>query len=224
MEQRTPIARNYRWFVFVITLGYFFYQFVATDLSIFGWQFRFLTNWALAASTLSAWFMLSLSMGWSDKRREVCASVTLVVNATVVLMYWKIYLQDPSLFYGDGDSAVWFQEYFIHGLGPLLQAIDALFILGVFNRIGRVVPGVIAVPILYVAWIEGVLRPINETPVGSVTTGLPYLFLNDMEPAGRITFYITTTVTMVVLMLIAWGLSALLRRLRLSPPAAPQSP
>ncbi len=223
MEQRTPFARTYRWFVFLITLGYFFYQFAATDLAVFGWQFRFLTNWALAASTVSAFFMLRLAMGWSDQRHEVWASVTLVVNATVVLMYWKIYLEDPSLFYGDGNPIIWYQEYFLHGLGPLLQAIDALFILGVFQKMRQTALGVFAVPITYIAWIELVLRPVNETPVGSVTTGLPYLFLNNMELPARANFYITTTITMLVLMLIAWGLSALLRRLRLSPSAAPQS-
>lgn len=224
MEQRTSFARGYRWFVLAITLFYFINQFFATDLSIFGWQFRFLTIWALTASLISAFFMVRLAMGWSDKRHEVWASVTLVVNATVVLMYWKIYLQDPALFYGQGDGPVWYREYFLHAAGPVLQTIDALFILGVFQRMKQTVACVIAVPIAYVAWIEFALRPLNDTPSGDVTSGLPYLFLNDMGVSGRINFYITTTVSMLVLMLIFWGLSALLRRLRLSPSTAPQSP
>ena len=224
MEQRTPFARGYRWFVLGVTLFYFINQFFATDLSIFGWQFRFLTIWALTASLVSAFFMVRLAMGWSDARHEVWASVTLVMNATVVLMYWKIYLQDPALFYADGESPVWYREYFLHAAGPMFQAIDALFILGVFQRMKQTVVYVLAVPLAYIAWIEFALRPMNETPMGEVTSGLPYLFLNDMEPSGRINFYITTTITMFVLMLMFWGLSALLRRLRLSPSVAPQSP
>lgn len=213
-------VKTYRWAVLVVTLYYFLYRFFQTDLSVFGWQFRFLTIWALTASLVSAWNMVRLSMGWSDNRHETWASVTLVMNATVVLMYWKIYLQDPALFYGDGSAPIWHQEYFLHALGPALQAIDALLILGVFTRIRSIILPVLAVPLAYVSWIEFALRPLNETPSGSVTSGLPYLFLNDMEVDGRIQFYITTVITMVVLALICWGIAAGLRALRLAPQPA----
>ena len=210
--ETTPI-RAYRWFVFLITLGYFTYRMYDADPAYFGMQFRFLTIWALTLSTISAWLMLRQSMGWSAARHEVLASVTLVVNATVVLMYWKIYLEDPALFYGaDGDPSPWHQEYFLHGLGPALQAFDALLVLGVFRPIKRIALWVLAVPVLYIGWIEWIVRPLNVKPVGEVTNGLPYLFLNNLDVSGRLTFYGTTIVTMLVLMLVLWGLAALIRR------------
>lgn len=224
MRDRSRVAICYRWAVFLITLGYFLYRFPEATPGYFGAQFRFLTVWALTASTISAWFMLRLSMGWSTARREVFAAVTLVLNATVVLMYWKIYFEDPSLFYGDtGEPGPWHQEYFLHAVGPLLQAIDAFFILGVFRRLRPVVAWMAVVPLAYIVWIEAVVSPMNVKPVGSVTTGLPYLFLNNMEFAGRSVFYITTIATMLILMLICWALAAGFRRLSLSPPGVAQS-
>ncbi|MEM9433335.1 MAG: hypothetical protein AAGA12_05385 [Pseudomonadota bacterium] len=208
----TPVVA-YRWFVFCITLGYFLYRFVDTAPGYFGAQFRFLTVWALTASTISAWLMLRLSMGWSQSRHEVFASVCVVMNATVVLMYWKIYLTDPALFYGaDGRQNAWHQEYFIHGLGPLLQAIDAFLILGVFRPIRKIIGIVILIPVAYILWVELLVHPLNDAPVGRVTAGLPYRFLNNMEVFDRMGFYITTVVTMLALMFAAWVLAWLLRR------------
>ncbi|NNK79429.1 MAG: hypothetical protein HKP40_12040, partial [Litoreibacter sp.] len=77
MQSSTPVL-TYRWFVFLITLGYFLYRFIETPSGYFGAQFRFLTVWALTASTLSAWFMLRLSMAWSTWRAESFASITVV--------------------------------------------------------------------------------------------------------------------------------------------------
>ena len=220
--QHSSTIHTYRWFVFLITLGYFLYRFIDQPAGYFGAQFRFLTIWALTASTLSAWFMLRLSMGWSGRRHEVFASMTVVLNATVLLMYWKIYFTDPALFYGDGEGPVWHQEYFLHGLGPALQMIDAFFILGVFTRLKATALAVLVMPLAYVAWIEFLVHPLNDRPIGDVTTGLPYLFLNNMEVPARLTFYATTVGSMLVLFVIgatlAWALRTFSRR------GAPQSP
>ncbi|NNK79175.1 MAG: hypothetical protein HKP40_10730, partial [Litoreibacter sp.] len=149
---------------------------------------------------------------WSTWRAESFASITVVLNATVVLMYWKIYLKDPALFYGtDGSPGAWHQEYFIHGLGPLLQMIDAFFILGVFRPIKRVLSGIVFVPVVYIFWIEALVQPMNIKPEGSVTTGLPYRFLNNMDLGGRGEFYVTTIGTMLALTAAAWFLAWLLR-------------
>lgn len=197
--QSTPILA-YRIFTLAVTAFYFCFLFTSSDLSTFGWQFRFLTVWGLTASLVSAWFMLRLSLGWSDTRHEVWASVTVVLNATVVLMYWKIYFTDPALFYGDdGGPDILHQEYFLHALGPALQMFDAFFLLGVFRRIKATALGVLCLPVVFIIWAEGIVQPLNDTPVGSVTTGLPYLFLNDMQPAQRMSFYATTVVTMLAL-------------------------
>lgn len=219
MSQTTTGIQTFRIVVFGLTFGMLVFQCVTDEWTHLGGPFRHLTIWGLTASTLSAWFMLQLSMGWSSVRREVFASVTVVLNLTVLLMYWKIYFEDPSLFYGaDGAPAPWYEEYFLHGLGPGMQIFDALFLLGVFTRMKAVTAWVIALPVLYLSWIEFVIRPLNSDPVGSVTAGLPYLFLNNLDVAGRAMFYLTTTLTMLVLMLLAWGFAALIRRVRPSSP------
>lgn len=223
MDQSAPALRTIRWGIFLLTASFFAFKLFTANWEFFGAHFRFLTIWALTFSALSSWFMLQLSMGWTTARREVFASVTVVLNLTVVLMYWKIYFEDPSLFYGaDGQPGPWYEEYFLRALGPALQVFDALFLLGTFSRIKPIAVSVTALPIAYLIWIEFVIRPLNDGPVGSVTTGLPYLFLNNMDVSGRAMFYLTTTITMLVLMLIAWALAALIRKIRPAPLATSQ--
>jgi hypothetical protein len=224
MTVTSSSVRTFRWAVFLITLGYFIYRFFDTDPDQFGAQFRLLTVWGLTASTLSAWFMLQYSMGWSTRQYQIFASVTVVLNATVVLMYWKIYFQDPSLFYGaDGQPRAWHQEYFLHAVGPALQIFDAFFILGAFRVFRGLIGYIMAVPVAYIVWIELLVRPMNDTPVGSVTTGLPYLFMNDMDVSERATFYGTTVATMFILFLISWTIAWALRKVVRRPSDAPRS-
>ena len=222
MTQTSTPVRVYRVITFALCVFYFLYLFYTSNKDAFGWQFRYLTVWGLTASVISAWFMLRLSMGWSTARQEVWASMTAVLNATVVLMYWKIYFTDPALFYGDGGGPEHLhQEYYLHAIGPSLQIVDALFILGAFSKLRRTCLAVAAVPILYVAWIEGILHKVNVTPEGSVTNGLPYLFLNDMDMSARLGFYGTTIVTMLMLFAVGAALSWVLRRIGFSPEGQP---
>lgn len=216
MDQTSSAVRRFRTVVFVLTAGMLLYKITTVSWEQFAGPFRFLTIWGLTASTISAWFMLRLSMGWSASRREVFASVTVVLNLTVLAMYWKIYLEDPTALYRDGNEPQpWYDEYFLHGLGPALQIFDALVILGAFTKLRQTFAVVLALPIFYISWMELVLRPLNSKPSGSVTSGLPYPFLNDLILVpGRLTFYITTVVTMLVLAAIAAGMAWLIRRSR----------
>ena len=43
---------------------------------------------------------------------------------------------------------------------------------------------------LYVLWSEAFVQSFNDAPVGSVTSGLPYPFLNSMEWPERAEFYL----------------------------------
>ena len=61
--------------------------------------------------------------------------------------------------------------------------------------------------------IEFYSRPLYDAPKGSVTSGLPYPFLNDMIVNERLVFYATTVVTTLIFFGIAWALAAGLRRL-----------
>ncbi len=213
MDQRARSVLIYRWIVFALVLGYWIYQFhqMLDPTKGFGWQFRYLTIWALTASLLSAGAVLRLSMGWSDRRPETLAGVAAVMNAMVVYLYWRLYLADPANV-NDGAPILWWQEYYLHGLGPLLQWIDAFLILGVFRRPGPVVRGLFLVVLAYVGWAELVVQPTNARPLGEVTSGLPYPFLNNMGFAGRVEFYATSFVMALGLVAVGWGITRIGRR------------
>ena len=72
----------------------------------------------------------------------------------------------------------------------------------------------------YVAWAELVLQPLNTWPSGTVTSGLPYRFLNSLEWPDRAVFYGTNLAVGVAILLayasIAWGV-----RRRFPVPVAP---
>ena len=206
-----PVTQ-YRWAVFVLALGYFFYQFTQTDLSAFGWQFRFLTIWGLTANLIAAWLMLRLVLGRSKKTYNPFISATVVLGAVVVFMYWKLWFINPALVNSDGPI-VWYQEYYLHALGPLLMMIDAFFILGAFRRILPTLGCMLAIFIGYIAWVEILVRPLNSFPVGTAENGLPYPFLNDMVLNDRLVFYATTIATAVVFMLIGWVISKIIVRI-----------
>lgn len=213
MDQRSPAVVAYRWFVFLLVLGYWIYQFnqMLDPTKGFGWQFRYLTIWALTASLLSAFAVLRLSMGWTDRRPEILAGVAVVMNVMVVYLYWKLFLADPANV-NDGSPILWWQEYYLHGLGPLLQWIDAFLILGVFRRPWPVVGALLAVILVYVGWSELVIQPANARPVGSVTSGLPYPFLNNLEFSGRLVFYATSAASAMIVVAAAWALNRFILR------------
>lgn len=217
MEQ-SPSVKYYRWTVFLIASFYFCYGFANTDHSLVGWQYRFLTNWALAMSTLSAFFMLQRSLGRRKGRHEVFASATVVVNFMVVLLYWKIYFADPTQFYVDGIRTIplW-QEYYLHLAGPILQWIDALFILGTFRKFKKTLGLCVGITLSYLVWTELVVGTFNTTPAGSVTSGLPYRFLNNLEFADRAVFYAQNVLVAVVMVFVFTGIAWGLRKLLLAP-------
>ncbi|MGB0505475.1 MAG: hypothetical protein ACPGGK_04695 [Pikeienuella sp.] len=206
--------RSYRAIVLALALGYWIYRFFDTNLDAFGWQFRFLTIWGMTANLLVAIAMMRLSLGLTEKRHETFVSVSAVLGMMVVYLYWQLYFIDPKLVSGDGGPSVWHQEYYFHLVGPLLMWIDAFLILGVFTRILRVLTGLLVLIAAYVLWIEIGVGPMNDAPVGSVTSGMPYPFLNDMDLGARMMFYAQTCGTGLLFMCLGWGLSALLRRTR----------
>jgi len=70
----------------------------------------------------------------------------------------------------------------------VLQWIDVLAIKRGFRRVGAVAVWLGVAVLAYLGWSEFVVAPLNDAPVGTVTAGLPYPFLNDMDPAARLAF------------------------------------
>jgi len=214
MAQNTSSAvTTYRWFVFILVLGYWLYEFVTTSHDAFGWQFRFLTIWGLTANLNVAALMLRYSLGRSQKTYNSFVSASVVLGAIVVFMYWKLYFTDPALVNGNGGLP-WYQEYYLHAGTQVLMMIDAFLILGVFRRVLRTFFAMLTIFIAYIVWIEVWVGPRNSLPVGDVTTGLPYPFLNDMAQPDRMVFYATTIGTAIVFLGIGWGISFIIKRLR----------
>ena len=73
-----------------------------------------------------------------------------------------------------------------------------VFINNSFKQIWRGLAVILGICVLYILWSELVTGPLNRTPEGRVTQGLPYPFLNDMTIKERIIFYATTMVTGLV--------------------------
>lgn len=211
MEQTAPI-RLYRWIVFLAAAGY-----LANSVLTSSWDpggpFRYLTIWALVLSLFVAARVLMISYNRSNRRFDALVSATAVVNAMVVFLYWRLYFADPTSVTNDGELGAFWLEIYMHGLGPLLMWIDAIFINRVFRRIWSGALVLIGIVLAYVAWAELFVQRFNDSPVGSVTTGLPYPFLNNLEFAGRSVFYGTNVVVALILLFAFGAVAWVVRRL-----------
>ncbi len=66
-------------------------------------------------------------------------------------------------------------------------------------------------------WTELVVGTFNTTPAGSVTSGLPYRFLNNLEFADRAVFYAQNVLVAVVMVFVFTGIAWGLRKFLLAP-------
>ena len=200
---QTKVILYYRFICFILALGYWLYQFFVANYESFGIQFRFLTIWGLTAALISTSLLFLNILKKNEERFFAFLSATAVLNAMVVFLYWKLYFIDPKLVNYSG-SINWFQEYYLHLLGPILIIFDALLINNSFRQIGEGVFLALLICISYILWSEIVTGPLNSQPVGKVTMGLPYPFLNDLVLKERIIFYFTTILTGLSFYLGGW--------------------
>ncbi|MEL6099674.1 MAG: hypothetical protein AAFR68_00010 [Pseudomonadota bacterium] len=201
----------WRWIVFLLGAGYCIDQILFGSYSGFGGPFRYLTIWALFLSFYSASRMLALTEQRITQRHEVTAICAAVLNVMVVYLYWRLFLQDPTLVNGE-TANVWYREYYLHGLGPMLQIIDALFVARVFRRVQRAILPLLGLIGVYVVWSELLVGPLNDSPKGTVTNGLPYPFLNSMELSERAVFYVANVGVALTLLLCFAALGWLIYR------------
>lgn len=165
-----------------------------------GGPLRYLTIWALVGSSFIAFRVLLISLGRSDKRFDALVAAFAVVNAMVVFLYWRLFFADPNNVRQDGELGVWWREYYLHGLGPLLMWIDAFFLNRAFVHVKSAFVWLIGIVLVYIAWAELFVGPLNDEPIGRVTSGLHYPFLNNLEFAGRAEFYGTNLIVAAVLL------------------------
>lgn len=185
---------RYRFVCLLLSIGYFLYQFTDANYNNFGIQFRYLTIWGLTGAMIATWLLYRTKRDGFPETYLPFVSAIAVLNAMVVFLYWKLYFIDPSLVNYSG-SVVWFQEYYLHVLGPLLIILDALFFNNSFTQIKKGLLTILIICLLYIVWTEALTGPLNTTPEGAMTNGLPYPFLNNMAFVERISFYTTTILT-----------------------------
>lgn len=174
--------------VFLMAAGFWAYQFTIQDLAAFGWQFRFLTIWALSLSVLSAAFALRLSLVPEEQTPETLFTVTAALNGVSVFLFWSFFAADSALIETDAGTAPW-EMWYLHALGPGLQWFEALVLSRGLRRIAPALGWMAMAVLCYVAWLEMAVRPLNRMPGGVIETGLPYGFLNAMALSERTAFY-----------------------------------
>ena len=204
-------VKVFRWIVFLLASGFWLSQFTTALAEGFGLQFRFLTVWGLTVYVVIAALMLRISHNRSDESYNTFVSAGVVLAAVVVFMFWKLWFTDPSLVSANGPN-VWYQTYYLHALGPALVALDAFFILGAFTLLGRTIVAVLMILVPYILWLEILVAPFNSVPVGTVMSGLPYPFLNNMDQTERLGFYGTVIGTAVVFTFVGWVISKVISR------------
>lgn len=209
----------YRWTVFLLAAFYCFYELAFGPWSGFGGPFRYLTIWALFLSFFCASRMMALMENRSSRQWDAVISATAVVNAMVVLLYWRLYSADPTSVTRNGQLSQPWLEFYLHGLGPLLQWIEAIFIHRAFRRPGQALAVLLGIVVTYLIWAEAAVGPMNDSPVGTVTSGLPYPFLNNLPFDDRMTFYVTNIAVGIILLGLFAGITALVRRYLPAPKA-----
>lgn len=205
-------TRIFRWIVFLFAAFYCLRTLFFSDFSNFGGPFRFLTIWALFLSFFCASRMMALEEGRSTRRWDAVVCMTSVINAMVVFLYWRLFFADPSSVTRDGELGQFYLEMYLHGLGPALQIIDTIFVHRSYRKLWPALAVLFGVIGAYIAWAELAVGPLNDAPVGTVTSGLPYPFLNNLELADRAVFYGSNFGMAVVLLLIFAGIAWLIRR------------
>lgn len=210
----------FRWIAFLLAAGYCIRTLVFGGWDTFGGPFRFLTVWALFFSFFAFSRMMALEEGRSTKRWDGFVCMTAVLNTMVVFLYWRLYFADPTSVTSDGQLNAWHLELYMHLLGPVLQVVDTIFVHRSYRRLLPAIGWLVGVIATFVALSELVWQPLNSTPAGLVTSGLPYPFLNNLEFGERVVFYATNFVTAFAILLLYAGIAWVVRR-RSPAPVAP---
>jgi hypothetical protein len=202
----------FRWIAFLLAGGYCLRMLIFGGWEHFGGPLRFLTIWALFCSFWAFSRMMAIEEHRSERRWDGFVCMTAVINTMVVILFWRLYFADPASVTRDGELNAFYLEVYLHGLGPALQVIDAIFIHRAFRRLGAALAWLFGVIGTYVAWAELVLQPLNTSPTGRLTSGLPYPFLNNLELSERAVFYASNLAVGVVILLIYAAICWAVRR------------
>ena len=193
----------FRGLCFAVAIFYWFYQFYVANYKGFGLQFRYLTIWGLTGNVIVTGMLFRSTFYQQKENHFAIVSAVCVLNALVVFLYWRLYFIDPKLV-NYSVRIVWFQEYYLHLLGPLLLFMDSILLNRSFRQFNSGIILALLISVSYVGWTEIVIGPLNNSPVGSKAAGLPYPFLNDMVLYDRLEFYVISILTGVFFYVLFW--------------------
>lgn len=221
-DRMTSFRLLYRWIVFLLAVLYCLRMLLLGDWEQIGGPLRYLTVWALFCSFFAASRMIALELGRRTQRWDGFVAMTSVLNTMVVFLYWRLYFADPYSVQNDGELGQFYLEMYLHAVGPALQLIDSLFIHRGHRKPLVATGWLVGVIASYVVWVEVFVQRVNDIPAGSVTSGLPYPFLNNLDLADRMAFYTTNVVIGIVLIAVYAVVSWAIRRSAL-PHTAPEA-
>ena len=81
-------------------------------------------------------------------------------------------------------------EIYLHFTGPALLFFDALILKKAFSNFYSILPFAFFINFGYFEWLEIFVQPNSDFPVGNITAGLPYPFMNDMPFEHRLIFMV----------------------------------
>ena len=207
---------SYRTFVFSLALFYTIYTCIVSDWTEPGGPLRYLTVWGLFMSLAVSWRVLQNTRGHVDIRWDPFVSTTAIINAMVVFLYWTLFFENPTSVTSTGQLDVWWREYYMHLLGPVLMWIDAVFINRVFQSLRKTIFLLTFLIVLYVSWIETFVHWLNISPVGKISNGLPYPFLNDLSAFDRTIFYSSNFIVSILFLGVFTAIAWLFRKVFLN--------
>ena len=105
-----------------------------------------------------------------------------------IILYWGLFFIDPTLVNYAGERLNFYRETYLHFAGPALLFFDAFFLKKAFSDFYRILTFAFFINFGYFGWLEIFVQPNSDFPVGKITAGLPYPFMNDMPFEHRLIF------------------------------------
>ena len=164
-----------------------------------GGGLKFLTNWNLLLN-----FIIACCALVNERNRKFVSyyfvlPASMVLNVLVFVLYWVIKLLGG---FGAAESG-WsifdvLKDYYMHFGTSVFLFVEVLFYSKAFQDFRKEfsVFGIIFVG--YICWMEFFVQVNNDFPCGDVSCGYPYLFLNYLDVAGRLIFYLIVLILGVV--------------------------
>ena len=87
-----------------------------------------------------------------------------------------------------GERLNFSREIYLHFAGPALLFFDAFILRKAFSDFYRITTFAFFINFGYFGWLEFFVQPNSDFPVGKITAGLPYPFMNDMPFEHRLIF------------------------------------